>query len=68
MRTEANSRYRALLVMEARRAWVEEVSEAMASPDGKHLVQIAQELRGEVELEEVPVESGRLQPLEKVTF
>ena len=38
--------------MEARRAWVESVSEAMTS-DGRHLIQIALELRREVE-EELP--------------
>lgn len=43
--------------MEARRTWVEAVSEAMTC-DGRHLIQIALELRREVE-EELPVEPWR---------
>ena len=54
---EANSRHRALLVMEARRTWVEAVSEAMTC-DGRRLIQTALELRREVE-EELPVEPWR---------
>lgn len=50
----ANSRHRALLVMEARRTWVEAVSEATC--DGRRLIQTALELRREVE-EELPVEA-----------
>ena len=53
---EANSRHRAMLVMEARRTWVEAVSEATC--DGRRPIQTALELRREVE-EELPVEPWR---------